>query len=213
MKSQPSPHQRPVRHAVARPTFRTTRPAAAYRQRGGTSRPSSYFSAPEVWHEPLGRTEPSLHAQPAGTGYVHAVTVTEIRDRLALLPADFVQRVEVIQLSQMTRKRALFPRYGMQWGPNIYLYPIEESLVERYLRPPTPQQRIEAQMYGGRWDSVDGEWHLVWTPETLRDFYLNNVLIHEIGHVLDDRNTNAHKREQYANWFATEYGYRAWKTR
>ena len=54
-----------------------------------------------------------------------------------------------------------------------------------------------------------GEWTLTWTPENLKDFYLNNVLIHEIGHVLDKRNTRTADRERYANWFAIEYGYRA----
>ena len=109
----------------------------------------------------------------------------------------------------MTRKRRLFPLYGMQWGPNVYLYPIEASLTETFLRPPRPEQQVEARMFGGRWQQTGTEWKLIWTPETIRDFYLNNVLIHEVGHVNDTRNTNAHKREQYAIWFATEYGYRA----
>lgn len=146
--------------------------------------------------------------QAPGNGYVHAVTKDEIRARLEDLPRQIVEQVEVIQLSRMTRKKALFPRYGMQWGQNVYLYPIEASLVERYLRPPRPEQVIEAKMFGGIWSQEGSQWHLTWTPEALRDFYLNNVLIHEIGHVIDTRNTNPHKREQYANWFAIEYGYR-----
>lgn len=202
-------HHRAVSGTVARRRAQTSRPVAAFRQRGVQTNQSTYFSAPEVWYEPCDRTEAHLVAQPPGEGYVHAVTLPEIRERLLDLPVEFSSAVEVVQLSQMTRKRALFPRYGMQWGPNIYLYPIEQSLVERYLRPPTPQQRIEARMYGGLWSQVGREWHLTWTPGTLRDFYLNNVLIHEIGHVVDLRNTNANKREQYANWFATEYGFRA----
>ena len=64
-------------------------------------------------------------------------------------------------------------------------------------------------MYGGRWSEAGGEWTLSWTLETLKDFYLNNVLIHEIGHILDHRNTRTLDRERYANWFAIEYGYRA----
>ena len=108
----------------------------------------------------------------------------------------------------MTRKRSLFPLYGMQWGPNIYLYPIETSYQESYRQPPSPQQLIEARMYGGTWVQRNQMWFLTWTPETIRDFYLNNVLVHEIGHVNDHRNTNSTARERYANWFATEYGYR-----
>ena len=97
----------------------------------------------------------------------------------------------------------------MQWGPNIFLYPIEESLTEVYVRPPRPEQLVEARMYGGRWHQVGSLWELRWTASTLKDFYLNNVLIHEIGHCNDDRNTNFLSRERYANWFADEYGYRA----
>jgi hypothetical protein len=109
----------------------------------------------------------------------------------------------------MTRKRSLFPLYGMQWGPNIYLYPIEASLQETYTRPPTPQQLIEARMFGGDWKQAGRIWTLTWSRESIRDFYLNNVLVHEIGHVNDTRNTNSAARERYANWFATEFGYRS----
>lgn len=140
---------------------------------------------------------------------MHPVTVAEIRERLGLLPEHLTTGIEVVQLSPMTRKRRLFPLYGMQWGPNVYLYPIEDCLTETYFRPPRPEQLIEAQMFGGHWSEEGHAWKLVWTPAAIRDFYLNNVLIHEVGHVNDTRNKNPRKREQYANWFATEYGFRA----
>jgi hypothetical protein len=192
----------------------TSRPVAAFRQRGmgGVGEKSAFF-AQEHWHEPRSGEDtkknlPRFLVQPAGPEFLHAVTVDEIRERLSLLPSHIVEKVEVIQLSRMTRKRQVFPCYGMQWGASVYLYPIEASLVETYVRPPTPQQQIEARMFGGVWSAANGEWTLTWTRETLKDFYLNNVLIHEIGHVLDTRNTRAEDRERYANWFAIEYGYR-----
>jgi hypothetical protein len=65
-------------------------------------------------------------------------------------------------------------------------------------------------MYGGRWDRPDAySWRLTWSEEALQDFYLNNILIHELGHLVDDRNTNYTDRERYAEWFAIEYGYLA----
>jgi hypothetical protein len=185
------------------------RPAVAYRHRCGQNDLATDFSAPELWHEPHERPEIKYLEFPAGDGYLHPVTVNEVRQRLSLLPEQLTAGIEVIQLSPMTRKRRLFPLYGMQWGPNVYLYPIEESLTETYCRPPRPEQLIEAKMFGGRWTQDGRFWNLTWTPDTVRDFYLNNVLIHEVGHVNDLRNTNPRKREQYANWFATEYGYRA----
>ena len=47
---------------------------------------------------------------------------------------------DIVQFSGMTRKRTIFPCYGMQWGSSLYLYPIEECLVEEYHAPPTPAQ-------------------------------------------------------------------------
>jgi hypothetical protein len=97
----------------------------------------------------------------------------------------------------------------MQWGNALYLYPVEESLVETFRRPPTPLQTTEARMYGGRWvPEGRSTWKLVWSEETVRDFYLNNILIHELGHLLDTRNTSYVDRERYAEWFAIEYGYK-----
>ncbi len=201
--------QRSLRGEIHQAFGNSARPAVAYRQRRQQDEMKSHFSAPETWHEPQQRARTEYIIQPAGTGYVHPVTVEDVRARLAELPAHLSCGVEVVQFSAMTRKRQLFPLYGMQWGPNVYLYPIEESLTETYNRPPKPDQLMEARMFGGQWSQVGREWKLTWTPATIRDFYLNNVLIHEVGHVNDTRNTNTHKREQYAIWFATEYGYRA----
>uniref|UniRef100_A0A7C2K047 Uncharacterized protein n=1 Tax=Schlesneria paludicola TaxID=360056 RepID=A0A7C2K047_9PLAN len=209
MPSRSRQHRRTLPGSVTGRSPRTVRPAAAYRQRGATGLSAEAFSAPETWHEPEPHRQTRYITHAPGIGYVHPVTADEVRDRLAALPPAFARAVDVVQFSSMTRKRRLFPCYGMQWGSNIYLYPIEASLRERYLRPPRPEQLIEAKMFGGVWSQEGPEWRLTWTPEAIRDFYLNNVLIHEIGHILDHRNTNPHAREQFAIWFATEYGYRA----
>jgi hypothetical protein len=209
MRPRAHHHHRTLPGSVTGRSPRTVRPAAAFRQRGATGLASEAFGAPETWHEPQDDAPTRYVIQPPGKGFVHPVTANEVRDRIAALPKTFADAVEVVQFSGMTRKRRLFPCYGMQWGSNVYLYPIEESFTERYLRPPRPEQLVEAKMFGGIWSQLGREWRLTWTPDTIRDFYLNNVLIHEIGHVLDERNTNAHAREQFAIWFATEYGYRA----
>ena len=98
----------------------------------------------------------------------------------------------------------------MQWGATLYLYPMEENLIEYYNCPPTPNQVNEARMYGGLWQQESSNtWKLAWTEEAVRDFYLNNILIHELGHLVDARNTRYVDRERYAEWFAVEYGYKA----
>ena len=169
------------------------------------------FVPPEDWHEPLEqRSDYKIVIQDPGQGYHHILTPQEIRDRLADLPDHFLEPLHVVQLSRMTRKKQSFPCYGMQWGSSLYLYPIEDNLIEYYNSPPKPNQVNEARMYGGRWmqEGTDG-WKLVWTEKAIKDFYLNNILIHELGHLLDDRNSRSVDRERYAEWFAIEYGYRS----
>lgn len=193
---------------------RIRRPAVAHRQRGQEGGTSPQFTAPETWHEPLGRAGSiRFVVEPPGTGYIHPLTVDEARERIQRLPKRFTQGLEVVQFSRMTKKRALFPCYGMQWGSAVYLYPIESTYEEVYDNPPTPQQRIDARMYGGEWVDEHPYWTLKWTQDTIRDFYLNSVLIHEIGHINDHKNRRFKDRERYADWFAIEYGYRTSRKR
>lgn len=168
------------------------------------------FSPPEDWHEPRedGRPYRILQQQP-GAGYRHVITPDDIRGRLAMLPAEFIQNLEVVQLSRMTRKKQSFPCYGMQWGSALYLYPLEDSLVEHFDAAPQPTFYHEARMYGGKWEQLGASWTLTWSEQAIRDFYLNNILIHELGHLLDDRNNSYTDRERYAEWFAIHFGYRA----
>lgn len=207
----------PPNHAVHHPrelsrnaTGRiATKPPVAYRQRDNRNGLTTPFNAPEVWHEPRFNSRLRVSIQAAGEGYFHPVTEAEVRARLEQLPRHLTRDLEVVQFSRMTRKRQAFPCYGMQWGRSVYLYPIEDSLVEVYSAPPKPAQQVEARMFGAQWSQQGALWTLTWTASTIKDFYLNNVLIHEVGHLNDPRNTTYRERERYANWFAIEYGYRA----
>jgi hypothetical protein len=170
------------------------------------------FAPPEDWYESTGATKYRIVVQEPGEGYRHVLTPAQIRARLAQVPQHFLKGLEVVQLSKMTRKKQLFPCYGMQWGNTLYLYPIEESFVEHYDTAPRPNLMNESRMYGGQWDEnpdQPGAWTLTWSKQAAEDFYLNNILIHELGHLVDDRNTTYMDRERYAEWFAVQHGYLA----
>lgn len=197
---------------------RSRRQTAPFVKRGRyvESRRQCSYAPPEIWHEPSGSggSHYRIVVQRPGTGYRHVVTPQEIRERLSLLPDQMLQPLEVVQLSEMTRKRRRFPCYGMQWGAALYLYPVELSLVEYFDHPPKPAQRTEARMYGGKWvEGPRGQWRLVWTEAAIKDFYLNNVLIHELGHLLDERNSSYIDRERFAEWFAIQHGYKSHQRR
>lgn len=206
--------------AKTRSALKTSRSASAptsKRRRGiALVAEQEPFGPPEDWYEL--EEEPSsgyrIVVQDPGPGHFHAVTPDEVRDRLAELPDWMLAPLRVVQLSRITRKKMTFPCYGMQWGCALYLYPIEDELCEYYYEPPKPSVVIESRQFGGKWcEEEPGVWRLDWTEETLRDFYLNNILMHELGHLLDDRNTSYVDRERYAEWFALEYGYKPTRDR
>jgi hypothetical protein len=204
-----------ISHGPSHNTVALAKTAASHgvpfskRTRGGSSNQRLPFAPPENWYEPRNSgSHYRIIVQEPGAGFRHVLACDEVRERLEHLPSQFTAPLEVLQFSRMTRKKQSFPCYGMQWGTSLYLYPIEDSLIEVYPRPPKPAQRIEAQMYGGRWEHIRGPaWRLIWTEQTIKDFYLNNILMHELGHLLDDRNTGYVDRERFAEWFATQYGY------
>ncbi len=202
------PNPRLARQSANLPRAREVRSPARGRTMRGGERVRAEFVPPEDWYEPTGRKSKDYRIVVCdpGPGFRHAVTADEVRRRLATLPPEMLAPLEVVQLSRMTRQKRTFPCYGMQWGSALYLYPVEESLIEYFARPPLPAERQEAAMFGGKWKCVAGQWQLIWTEASLKDFYLNNVLIHELGHLLDQRNTRYQDRERFAEWFAIHYG-------
>ena len=170
--------------------------------------PIQPFDPSEDWYEPTGESGYRVLVKKPGYGYRHVVTSDQIRSRLAMLPQHFIKDLEIVQLGCMTRKKHRFPCYGIQWGCAIYLYPFDESLEEDFDRPPPNELVIEAKMFGGRFvQPTPTTWKLIWTEKSARDFQLNNVLIHELGHLIDLRNTSYTDQERFAEWFAIKYGY------
>lgn len=185
------------------------RPKQGRRSSTGQRNDRLPFAPPEDWYESTGVSNYRFVIQPPGEGYRHVVTPQQVRDRLAQVPAVFLKGLEVIQFSGMTRKKQSFPCYGMQWGNALYLYPLEESFVEEFSSPPLSSLVNETRMYGGVWaEPSPGAWTLTWSEQAAHDFYLNNILIHELGHLVDNRNNGYVDRERFAEWFAVEYGYR-----
>ncbi|MEM9658646.1 MAG: hypothetical protein AAF961_09825 [Planctomycetota bacterium] len=143
-----------VRQATRRGLNATSNcPPQARRTQLGARNVCDPFAPPEDWHEPRANTaDYRILVQAPGDGYRHVVTPAQIRERLRRVPQRFLDSLEVIQLSRMTRKKQSFPCYGMQWGAALYLYPIEESFEEHFHQPPGPDVFNEAKMFGGRWD-------------------------------------------------------------
>ncbi len=148
-----------------------------------------------------------FHVEPAGKGYTHVLNDQEILARLHELPDHLLNNLNCVVLPRMTRKRKLFNVYGMQWGQTIYLYPMPADLRVGDYHTLPPAYVAEARQFGATVEDHPTGPVIQWTLETAKLYYLENVLIHELGHTLDMKNSSTRDREAFAEAFARKHGH------
>ena len=172
------------------------------------------ISTPEFPHraeEARALQYPQCHVEDPGYGFAHPVSPEDILERLSQLPRsirkELAQRFDHLCLPRL-RKKSLKPCYGMQWKSTVYLFPIERSGIEKYNANVLPAFKNSLTRCGAKWIWNEEEhlWECHWTQESIRIFCLEDVILHEIGHLLDDRNHSTKDREAYAIAFAQQYG-------
>ncbi len=143
--------------------------------------------------------------------FVSPVTPQDVYDTLCRVPVEYLKGLEGVHLLGGTAKQhkvALgeLACYGRYVHTRIYLSAFPKKLlVERHKRLPPPHVVQEYERVGASYRQDRNGWVFTFTMESLRDFYLRDVLLHEIGHHVDRRNTfdkNAKAAERYAAWFA-----------
>jgi len=92
-------------------------------------------------------------------------------------------------------------------GSHIRIYPIPEKLRWCYGKnKPSPSFAQERLEFGAYWRKIDYDWFLCWDETSLRDYILNHILIHEIGHSLDNIHYGTRRGEKLAEAFAHRIG-------
>jgi hypothetical protein len=151
----------------------------------------------------------SVFVRPLNERFVRPFDAEDVADVVRLVPAEFTAGLRGIVLLGGTNKqdktcRRLF-RYGCYWGSRVYLHPFPRQRLERWIGTRTdPWYEQEFGPAGVEFVEDRGWRKMVWSRESLRRYYLTNVLLHEIGHHVDRRDTNSRKSERFADWFAAE---------
>ncbi|MCA9412576.1 MAG: hypothetical protein KC944_15280, partial [Candidatus Omnitrophica bacterium] len=99
-------------------------------------------------------------------------------------------------------------RYGAYSPSRIFLYAFPKDIPGYNCGSlPKPTIQREYERMGGRFTLQGKQWVLKFDEESLRNFYLWDVLPHEIGHHVDRANfyTDNRRSERFAEWFAQEF--------
>lgn len=145
------------------------------------------------------------------------VSVDEIKDLLAKLPAHHTENITHIWLRKMSNKE--YEKEGKTQGcficgsgvNLIVLYPFPRDLIMCFgNKKPSNKVLKWYAPYQPELIFKNDDWTLVWTEEKIKQYYLEGLLLHEIGHQLDSvyqRYWSPTYKKQKAENFADNYAY------
>lgn len=147
------------------------------------------------------------------------VTIEEIKEFLNKLPKEHTENLTHIWLRKMTKKE--YEKEGSIQGcficgsgvNLIVLYPFPRDLKMKFGNKKPLKKIIKwYSNYEPELIEENGNWQLLWTEEKIKKYYLEGLLLHEIGHKVDSIyqrywSKNYKKRgEKFADNFAYYWG-------
>lgn len=157
---------------------------------------------------------PLVIIEPTHELFVCPLASNEIMDTLSKVPKKFTEDLEAVFVLAGSTKQAKVLKtlycYGTYWLNCIFLAPFPKAFVKGlYRRQPKPSDLREYVRAGAEIRQTSKGLLVEFNEISIRNFYLQDVLMHELGHHIDRKeNKNRKKAEGFAEWFATEYGYR-----
>jgi hypothetical protein len=143
---------------------------------------------------------------PPPKGYVYPCTIDDIRAKFGELSPKTLRNIFVIHLCNQVKMNPGVDAHICD-GTDIRIYPVPEKLRWNYgWNKPSPAFAQERLEFGAYWRLIDDEWWLCWDKDLLKDYFLNHVLMHEIGHSLDNVHRGTNAGEKLAEAFAHRVG-------
>lgn len=162
-----------------------------------------------------------VYQRPLHPAFVWPVTPQDVAGVLSLLPPRYLKGLGGVVLLGGTAKQdkvcysGLF-RYGCYAGDTIYLHAFPRRCLSYHFgRLPKPSVVQEYRRAGAAFEPGPSGWACRFDRDSLRRFYLYDVLVHEVGHHVDRHNRHKSDRsaELFAEWFARTHGDRCRKAR
>jgi len=191
--------------------------------KGGRMRPKladNIFNRKHNLHAPGENDETPIFIQDnPSRDFFFPVTIEEIKEFLKKLPDEHTKNLTHIWLRKMTKKEyekegSLQGCFICGSGVNlIVLYPFPRDLTMNFgNKKPTKSTLKWYSNYEPELIEEKGNWQLIWTEEKIKRYYLEGLLLHEIGHKMDSyfrrywsKNYNR-RAENYADNFAYYWG-------
>ncbi len=159
--------------------------------------------------------KPIIRQLPMHPDFLMPVSIRDVENLLGTLPKRFTHALKAVFLLGGSKKQAISWSkfaYGTYSEDVVYLHPFPKAQMKRvYKNPFQPHLLEEYRRAGARLIQKPHQFIIEFDRHSLKQLYLWDVLIHEIGHHVDRTNfgkKRLSREESFAEWFATEYGFR-----
>lgn len=150
-------------------------------------------------------------------GFVRPINMADIKKVIAHIPDIFITDLKGVFLCPGSKKQGRFSSnvFGCysEFYKSICIFPFPDDLCFYFKNRPKPSVCLEYERHGAKWKQDERYWQLEFNLESLRSFYLRDVLVHEIGHHVDNislsKDRSNGQKERFAEWFAIEFGMRS----
>ena len=143
---------------------------------------------------------------PLPKGYVYPCSVEDIRSKIHEISEKMLRNVSLIHLCNQVKMNPGVDAHICD-GSEIRIYPVPEKLRWNYgPKKPNPAFAQERLEFGAYWQNIDGDWWLSWDRDSLREYFLNHIFLHEVGHSLDGIHYGTNRGERLAEAFAHKVG-------
>ena len=153
-----------------------------------------------------------VYERPLRDTFVRPFTVTDLETVLKAIPSKYLVDLKRILLFGGTKKQELTANrlfrdgtYYPDWDA-IALFPFLRKQMDYCCFRFSPHQFQEFRRAGAKIVQKDGETFAQFDMDSLKNYYLHIVLLHEIGHHVDWLRKRNDKRgklsEEFAEWFS-----------
>ena len=160
------------------------------------------------------RTSPFIKVEKTHSDFVFPITSEDIQAGLGQVPSEFLSGIKAVLVPSGSKKQTKVVKslllYGEYWQECVFLHPYPRAeMTWKYDKTPNPTVLREYQRAGAIVNPDGAGICISFDEGALKQFYLRDVLMHEIGHHVDSQRIRSRrKREAFAEWFAHEYGFR-----
>lgn len=165
----------------------------------------------------IGQEIPIIMEENPSRDFFFPLNADEALEILKTLPKEHTEGIthlwfRKIKKSDYLSKKINFAEYICGRGVSvIILYPWPKTLALNFAnKKPSAKLLKEYSSWTTDLRFENQEWKLYWTPDSLKRFYAESLLLHEIGHHLDNKTRSLDKTpnkqtEEFANQYAIQW--------